>query len=233
MATFILIPGAGGDGSYWHAVAPLLEAAGHEVFAVTLPAADPTADLDAYAEVILTAIGAARDPHPVLVAQSLGGQSAVRVAERSTPRLLVFVNAMIPSPGESAGAWWSATGQGPASRAFALEQGRDPDVPFDPVEVFFHDLPPAALAAALDRGPGPGQSDAAFAGHWEASAYPDVPVRVIAGTRDRLFPYTFQVRLAAQRLGPDVRVDAIDAGHLPALSRPAELAALLMSYVGP
>jgi hypothetical protein len=45
---------------------------------------------------------------------------------------------------------------------------------------------------------------------------------VIACRHDRLFPLDFMRRLARERLG--VEVDVIDSGHLPALSRPRELA---------
>ncbi len=38
MATFVLIPGAGGDAWYWHLVVPELEAQGHHVVAVASPA---------------------------------------------------------------------------------------------------------------------------------------------------------------------------------------------------
>ncbi|MDQ2679289.1 MAG: alpha/beta hydrolase, partial [Actinomycetota bacterium] len=38
MATYVLIPGAGGDAWYWHLVGPLLEAAGHRAVPVALPA---------------------------------------------------------------------------------------------------------------------------------------------------------------------------------------------------
>ena len=37
MATFVLVPGAGGMAWYWHRVAPLIHTAGHEAVAVDLP----------------------------------------------------------------------------------------------------------------------------------------------------------------------------------------------------
>jgi Acetyltransferase (GNAT) domain len=46
----------------------------------------------------------------ILVAQSLGGFTAPLVCARARVRMLVFVNAMIPLPGESAGEWWANTG---------------------------------------------------------------------------------------------------------------------------
>jgi hypothetical protein len=46
--------------------------------------------------------------------------------------------------------------------------------------------------------------------------------------RDRLFPADFQRRVVRERLG--IVPDEIDSGHLPALSRPAELAERLITY---
>ncbi len=53
--TFVLIPGAGGSAWYWHCVTPLLSAAGADVIAVDLPAADDSADLSTYADIVCAA----------------------------------------------------------------------------------------------------------------------------------------------------------------------------------
>jgi hypothetical protein len=41
MATYVLIPGAGGDAWYWHQLVPELRERGHEAVAVDLPADTP------------------------------------------------------------------------------------------------------------------------------------------------------------------------------------------------
>jgi len=74
MASFVLIPGAGGMAWYWHRVVPLLERANREALAVDLPGEDALAGLDAYTDAVVRAIGARTDV--VLVAQSLGGFTA-------------------------------------------------------------------------------------------------------------------------------------------------------------
>ncbi len=43
MATFLLVPGAGGDARLWRRLVPELEALGHEAMAVSLPAGDDAA----------------------------------------------------------------------------------------------------------------------------------------------------------------------------------------------
>ncbi|SNR55403.1 alpha/beta fold hydrolase [Blastococcus mobilis] len=65
---------------------------------------------------------------------------------------------------------------------------------------------------------------------WPLDRWPAVPTRVVAGREDRLFPLEFQRKIAAVRLGLDV--DAVPGGHCLALSRPAELADRLESYLG-
>jgi pimeloyl-ACP methyl ester carboxylesterase len=77
VATFALVPGAGGVAWYWHRVVPLLEEAKHEAVAVDLPGDDARAGLSVYAERVLDAIGT-RDV--ILVAQSLGGFTAPRAS---------------------------------------------------------------------------------------------------------------------------------------------------------
>ena len=72
------------------------------------------------------------------------------------------------------------------------------------------------------------QSERHFAHPWPLHRWPDVHTRVVIGTRDRLFPPTFQRRIVRDRLGVDPAEK--DSGHLPTLARPAELAARLLRW---
>jgi pimeloyl-ACP methyl ester carboxylesterase len=225
MATYVLLPGAGGDSWYWHLVAPELRARGHEVVAVDLPAADEGAGLRDYADAAVAAIGDRTDL--IVVAQSMAAFTAPLLCSRVDVGMLVLVAPMIPAPGETPGQWWSSSGQIAAQREQDERDGRDPDAPFDAVTTMLHDLPPEVLAAALERG-APRQADTPFGETWPLDGWPRVPTRVVAGAHDRLFPLEFVRRLARERLG--VEPDVIDSGHLPALARPAELAALLDGY---
>src|ERR1700751_5749491 len=137
MTTYVLIPGAGGAAWYWHRIVPLLEQAGHQAIAVDLPAGDERAGLAEYAELVAGA--AAGHDNVVLVAQSLGGFTAPLAAARLPLRGLVLVNAMIPVPGETPGAWWAGTGWEQA-RIPAAEQGGYP-AEFDEPSYFLHDVP--------------------------------------------------------------------------------------------
>lgn len=224
--TLVLLPGAGGDSWYWHLVASRLRAHGHQVLTPDLPAADDDAGLREYADAVTGAIGEAGPV--VLVAQSMSAFVAPLLCDREDVRLIVLVAPMIPAPGESPGEWWAGTGQTAARRRQDELEGRDPDAPFDVVATFMHDVPSGVVAEAFARGE-PRQSDRPFADPWPLPAWPRVPTRVVACRHDRLFPLEFMRRHAHERLGTAPEV--IDAGHLPALSRPDELAGLLDNYV--
>lgn len=223
MATYVLIPGAGGDAFYWHRVEPLLRERGHEVVAVDLPAGDDAAGLTEYADAVVAAIGDRGGL--VLVAQSMGGLTAPLVAARLPVELIVLLNAMVPRPGESGGEWWDNTGQAAASAELAVREGRP--VEFDLESWFFHDVPAEVKAAVFARGEPP-QSGTPFERPWPLPAWPDVPTRFLQGREDRLFPLEFQRRQVRERLG--IEVDEMPGGHLVALSRPAELVERLERY---
>lgn len=215
MSTFVLIPGAGGAAWYWHRCVPLLREAGHEAIAVDLPGDDPAAGLPEYTGLVVDAIGGHDDV--VLVAQSLGGFTAPLVAAKVPVRSLVLVNAMIPVPGETAGAWWDNTGWAQARIAAAERGGWTTDM--DLAVYFLHDVPPEVAAGGADEQRP--EADAVFASVCDFAAWPQVPIRVLAGADDRFFPAGFQQELAASRLG--ITADVLPGGHLIALSQPAAL----------
>ncbi len=222
--TFVLIPGAGGAAWYWHRLVPELEARGVDALPVDLPAADESAGLPEYAAAVVAAVGRRRPL--VVVAQSLGGFTAPLVCDQLDVTLLVLVNAMIPAPGETAGEWWEATGQGEAYAALAARDGR-PVVTDDFMADFFHDVPADVVAEALEIG-GPDQTATPFSSPPPVTSWPPVRTRVLVGRDDRFFPAAFQRRVAEERLG--ITPDEMPGGHLMALSRPQELADRLVAY---
>jgi pimeloyl-ACP methyl ester carboxylesterase len=224
VTTFVLVPGARGQAWYWHRLVPELRARGHEAIAVDLPAADDSAGLPEYADVV---VAATRDRRGtlVLVGQSLGGFTVPLVAERVRVEGIVLLNAMVPKPDESAGEWWDATGQAAARAAYAEREGRTADG-FDPLVDFFHDVAPEVVEEAMATGEAP-QSGTPFEKPWPLPAWPDVPTRFLQGREDRFFPLEFQRRVVAERL-PGVEVEELPGGHLLALSRPVELAEALV-----
>jgi predicted alpha/beta hydrolase family esterase len=222
MTTFALIPGAGGMASYWRRVVPLLRDAGHEAIAISLPGADPRAGLPEYAGLVRAAIDD-RDS-VVLVAHSLGGFTAP-LAVTPAVSAIVFVNAMIPVPGETPGDWWEATGQAEERVAAAERDGYSPE--FDLATYFLHDVP---LPVIAESDASYAEADTVFGSVCDFGAWPAIPIAVVASAGDRLFPVDFQRRVARERLG--VKTDVVPGGHLNALSQPGPLASYLLSVTG-
>jgi pimeloyl-ACP methyl ester carboxylesterase len=226
VTSFVLIPGAGGNASYWRELVAELEGRGHEAVPVDIEQDDPALGLPEYAELVLAAIGERADA--VLVAQSLGGFTAPMVAARQPVRMVVMLNAMVPLPGETPGQWWEATGSEPARRAAEEAAGRDPA--FDEERAFFHDLPDD-VREQMERDPQPrAPASTIWDQPCDIERWPDVTTHVVVGRDDRLFPRAFQQRVARERLG--VEPDVVPGGHLLAKSRPVELADQLEAYRG-
>ena len=180
---FILVPGAGGIATpYWHNVSAQLENAGHRALPVDLPGEDPAAGLPEYAALIVDAIESCADP--VVVAQSMGGFSAVMACDRVPVGGLILVNAMVPAPGETPGEWWAATGAIDARIAAAETGGYDTD--FDLEAYFLHDLPPEEAAAVLAN-PG-NEVDIAFGQPCDIARWPDVATSAVVGARRPALP---------------------------------------------
>ena len=222
MATYALVHGAGSDSWYWHLVVPLLRERGCDVVAPDLPCDDDAAGIPEYAAAVIDAVGDRAGV--VLVAQSMGAFTVPFVCRRVPVDLVVLVAAMAPRAGESPGEWWHNTGQAEAKRKLAEREGR-PDTD-DPVVLFLHDVPPNVAAASA--GHVRMQSATPFRTPCPMPLWPDVPTRFVLCRDDRLFPAAFQRRVVRERLG--IVPDEMDGGHLPALSRPRDLAARLEEY---
>jgi pimeloyl-ACP methyl ester carboxylesterase len=224
MATFVLIHGAGDVGWYWHLVEAELRRRGHDVVAPDLPCDDDAAGLPEYADTVVDAIGGRNDL--VVVAQSFGGFTAPLVADRLPVDALVLVAGMIPAPGERAEDWFANTGYPKAVREQARRDGGKTGSE-DPFVVYYHDVPRALAEAALSKG----RYQSATTGQrpWPLDGWPAVPTRFVLCTEDRFFPPEMMRRVVAERLA--ITPDEIAAGHCVALSRPKELADLLVGYL--
>lgn len=200
-------------------MARFLAEAGHEAIAVDLPGDDETAGLHRYCELVVEAIGSRSDV--VLVAGSLGGFTAPLVCEQVPVRELVLVNAMVPSPGETARDWWAHTGTLEAQAEAARAGGYGP---FDVATYFLHDLD--AETAAEGEPYQRTEADIAFGSVCDFTTWPTGRTRVLAGKDDRFFPVGLQCQVARDRLG--VETDVIPGGHLLPLVQPRLVADYLL-----
>jgi pimeloyl-ACP methyl ester carboxylesterase len=222
VATFVLVPGAGGNASYWAELEPELRRHGHDSVAVQIAQDDPQLGLPAYAAIVDDAIGDRDDV--ILVVQSLAGFTAPMISK--PVRMIVLLNAMVPIPGETPGDWWDATGSGPAREAADEAAGRS--TAFDLERHFLHDIPPDVRERMTQREQPRGPADTPFGQPCAFAEWPDIPIKVLVGRDDRFFPADFQRRVAQERLG--IEADEIAGGHCVALSNAAGLADRLAAY---
>ena len=143
MANFVLVHGAWHGGWCWQRVAAALQQAGHRVHAVTLTGLgerahllSPAITLDTHIDDVLGLIEAEELQGVVLAVHSYAGMIGTAVADRLGQRIrhLVYVDAVLPQPGES----WSSTQPGATQqqRMAAARSSRHFSFPPPDPEVF-------------------------------------------------------------------------------------------------
>jgi hypothetical protein len=217
--TFVLIRGAGIEPGVWRWTIEELQALDHRGVAPRLPLDDPNVGPSAHANAVVQAVRGLRGPL-VVVGQSLGAFAASIVPTRTEVAGLVLLAPMIPAPGQTAGQWWAAVNHAEAIAPLTRRLGPMSTWGAEELsEVLLHDVPAdiASVAEQFIGAPGPGM----FREPWPLRAWPEVPTRVLAPREDRLFPLSFQPRVAHERLG--LLVEEMPGGHVPMLARPGEL----------
>lgn len=148
MANFVLVHGAWHGGWCWQRVVQRLAAAGHRVHAPTLTGLADRAHLMSSTITLETHIAdvigvlEAEELHDVILGvHSYAGMLGTAVADRMGSRLrrLVYVDAVVPKPGESWGSTHSATTR--AARIAAAEASPDYSFPAPDPQVFGLDGP--------------------------------------------------------------------------------------------
>lgn len=226
MTTFLLVHGSGDGGWAWHLVQRALRERGFASVAPDLPTDRDDATWDDCVDVLVAAAGGAQGL--VVVGHSSGGFLVPLVADRLGAALQVHVAGMVPRPGESATAWFAAVGWAESVAVRAGQDGGLTGSP-DPLVAHYHDVPGPLARRARAR-------ERATSGRlgelpWPGAALPAVPARYVVTTQDRFLPPPVQRRVAAERLGI-ARPDEVEAGHCAPLSRPDELAQLLVGAAG-
>ena len=226
MSVFALVHGAWHGGWAWERLAPELARAGHAVVAPDLPCDDVNADTPDYAEVVLQALGDAEDV--VLVGHSLGGLTAPLVAAARPVRRLVLLAALVAEPGRS------LVDQLRAEPGLLLHDGaglehdderrsRWADAQIA-AGVLYTECPPPVAAQAFARLRPQAREPQVTPSPLEA--WPDVPTEYVVCTGDRMVSPTWGAG-RARSLGATVR--ELPSDHSPMLSRPQELADLLLA----
>jgi pimeloyl-ACP methyl ester carboxylesterase len=230
MTTFCLIHGS------WHGkwcfewLTPYLEAAGHRALAVELPSDRPGTTCSEYAELVAAELGE-DDDEVILVGHSFGGLTIPLVAALRPVRRLVYLAALIPKPGMSMTEQFES-----GEEAIVFEGGRElnPEGTLSrwsdreaATAAMYHDCTPEDACWAWSKlRP---QSRAAQNEVCPLNELPDLPTNYVACRDDRMASTEWGRRTAQARLGTDPL--EIDGGHCPFLSRPRELADLLVGLL--
>lgn len=213
--TFGLVHGGAHGAWCWERLMPELERRGHTAVAADLPCDDQSAGAAEYANVVADTL-AQSNGNVVLVAHSLGGLTAPLVAERRPVARLIFVAGLLPVPGKS----------------FREQQADEPDILFPYHggrpglrDRFFGACSPEdadwAMARVRDQALKP------FTETTPLRAWPAVPSSYVLCTADRACNPAWSRRAARARLGVKP-LELVGSDHSPFLSRPAELADVLV-----
>ncbi len=242
MANFVLVHGAWHGGWCWQRVVQPLAAAGHRVHAVTLTGLgerdhllSPAITLETHIADVLGVIEAEELQEVVLAVHSYAGMIGTAVADRMPARLrhLVYVDAVVPKPGES----WSST------HASTTREARIAAAHASPAHAMPAPDPQVFGLAAVDHAwvqrrqtPHPGHTYTAPL-EFDPQRVASVPrtfVSCIApalATIDSIRPRMADAGFwsGAWRSGGGARLVELQTGHDPMVSAPQELVEVLLS----
>ncbi len=245
MANYLLVHGAWGGAWYWRDTLAALTRAGHRAHAVTLTGLgerahllSPQIDLETHIADVLGALDAEELDECILVVHSYAGMLGTAVADRRPGRLrhLVYVDAVLPAPGESWGSGHSADTR--AQRIAGAEANPMYAFPAPPADAFGLT---GALADWVNRRQTP------HPGHTYTQALDFEPTRVAAVPRTFInctSPRLPTIDTSRQRIadpqfwggawagGGGVHVVEMQTGHDPMLSEPEAFQALLLNIGG-
>lgn len=229
MTTFCLIHGSWHGKWCFERLTPCLEAAGHRALAVELPSDRVGTTCSEYAEVVAAELE--EDDDVILVGHSFGGLTIPLVAALRPVRRLVYLAALIPKPAMSMTEQFES-----GEEAIVFEGGRElnPEGTLSrwndraaAIAAMYHDCTPEDATWAWSKlRP---QSRAAQNEVCPLNELPDLPTSYVVCRDDRMASTEWGRTTAQARLGTDPV--EIDGGHSPFLSRPRELADLLVGLL--
>lgn len=241
MANFVLVHGAWHGGWCWRRVVDALHARGHRAHAVTLTGLGERAHLlsslitlETHIEDVANAIEAEEFGDVVLAVHSYAGMIGTAIADRMPQRLkhLVYVDAVVPRPGES----WSSTHASATREARLAAAQASPEFALPAPD-------PAVFGLAAEDHEWVRRRQTPHPGHTYQAALDFDPKRVAGvprtfvdcikprlGTIDSIRP---RVRDAgfwdgAWAGGAGMRIVELQTGHDPMVSAPGELTEVLL-----
>lgn len=219
MTTFVLIHGSTHSPCAWDLVKAQLEIRQQKIITPELPAEEPDAGANRYADVIADAFS--EDEHPIVVAHSAAGWFLPLVATHRRVRRMVFLAATVPRIGSS----FLERLKDEPEMINPVWIGKDPRTETVANEFLLHDCPPNRLkwAHATIRVM---NARRVLVERYPLEQWPAVPSSYIVCAEDRTINPVWSRRIARSELGAEPL--ELPGGHCPYISRPAELAEMLM-----
>lgn len=242
MANFVLVHGAWHGGWCWQRVVAALAAQGHRTHAVTLTGLgerahllSPTITLETHIADVAAAIEAEELQDVVLAVHSYAGMIGTAIADRMAGRLrhLVYVDAVVPKPGES----WSSTHARTTREARLAAAQASPDHAFPAPDPSVFGLSAADHAWVSRRQtPHPGHTYEAPL-QFDPRRVAAVPRTFVNCTRPALATIdAIRPRMTDPAFwdgawlgGGGARVVELQTGHDPMISAPSELSRVLLA----
>ena len=240
MANYLLVHGAWGGAWYWRDTLATLIRAGHRAHAVTLTGLgerahllSPAITLETHIADVRQALAAEEMSGCILVVHSYAGMLGTAVADREPAgalKHLVYVDAVVPRPGES----WSST-HGRATRQARLQAAAaTPEFSFPPPDPAVFGLAAADYEWVKRRQtPHPGHTYEAPL-DFDPARVARVPRTFIdctapaLGTIDAIRPRVRDARFWDGAWLPGSRIVTMATGHDPMITRADEITRLLL-----
>jgi pimeloyl-ACP methyl ester carboxylesterase len=214
----VLVHGAFADGSSYAKVIPLLEAKGLNVVAVQNPLSSLADDVAAAKRAI-----AMQDGPVILVGHSWGGMVISEAGNDPKVAALVYIAALVPDDGQSTNDVLKPYPPTPGLSAISADASGYLTLTRAGIEeAFVPDLPKAERAIVYaTQGP---WNSTALGDKVSSPAWKSKPSWYIV-VDDRMVPKEFEIAIARKIGATTIN---LTAGHVPMLSKPKEIAAVIL-----
>lgn len=226
MSTFVLVHGHWHGPWCWSRLVDRMAERGQTCITPELPCTEREAGTATNAEVVLDAMKDLGDD-VVLVGHSAGGLTIPLVAARRSVRHLVFIAGLLPVVGKSLAQQFSDDPE-IIEPAFEYIDEGDGFCSIDPrkaKDFFYNDCTDADASWAISRLRR--QTTLTITEATPLREWPSTPCSYIFGDQDHVLQPGWEAKAPRERLGVDSTVIP-GAGHSPFLSRPDEVADLLI-----
>lgn len=244
MDKFVMVHGAWLGAWCWDKVAGILHDHGYKTLAIDLPghgsnyAPIGDQDIHTYSDCIAEYLRKEEEP-VILVAHSMGGMSVSEAAAKVPEKVkkIVYLTAFLPQDGESNNYYgteirgiqemnWPAMGKDPKSGVVLSEDGRSMRLaPELAIPLLYNDCPKEVGVALCNLH----DSESLTAPYTAAclnKAFASIPKYYIKCAQDVILPADIQEKMMAAT--PVEKVYTIDSGHCPYISKPGDVADILM-----